>query len=126
MSYRKSLLLAVALSLTAAEALAQARPLSTRMSCRQAAGLVHARGALVLGTGVHTYDRFVRDRSFCEITEIYRARLRADARSSAMLRRLHLQGADRIAAAAGLTLQASPAMATIFPVPPQAGQGAPA
>ncbi len=68
MSYRTTLLLAVALSL-AAVALAQARPLSTRMSCSQAAGLVHARGALVLGTGVHTYDRFVRDRSFCEITE---------------------------------------------------------
>jgi hypothetical protein len=69
MTYRKTLLLAVALSLAAAEALAQARPRSTRMSCSQAAGLVHARGALVLGTGVHTYDRFVRDRSFCEITE---------------------------------------------------------
>jgi hypothetical protein len=62
-------LLAFALSLLAAEALAQARPLSTRMSCRQAAGLIQSRGALVLGTGVHTYDRFVRDRSFCEITE---------------------------------------------------------
>jgi hypothetical protein len=57
-------------SLAAATALAQPRPDSTGMSCRQAAGLVQARGALVLGTGRHTYDRFVRDRSFCEITEV--------------------------------------------------------
>jgi hypothetical protein len=70
MAARNALLLAFVLSLAAGEALAQARPLSTRMSCRQAAGLVHARGALVLGTGLHTYDRYVRDRSFCEITEI--------------------------------------------------------
>ena len=69
MPARNAPLFAFTLSLAAAEALAQARPLSTAMSCRQAAGMVHARGALVLGTGVHTYDRFVRDRSFCEITE---------------------------------------------------------
>jgi hypothetical protein len=67
---RNALFLALALALPAAEAVAQARPLSTRMSCRQAAGLVQAHGALVLGTGAHTYDRFVRDRSFCQITEI--------------------------------------------------------
>jgi hypothetical protein len=70
MRARNALLLAVALSLAAGEAFSQARPLSTRMSCRQAAGLVFARGALVLGTGLHTYDRYVRDRSFCAITEI--------------------------------------------------------
>ncbi len=52
------------------EAMAQRRPDSTRMTCRQAAGLVFSRGALVLGTGGHTYDRFVRDRSFCEVTEV--------------------------------------------------------
>ena len=28
-----------------------------------------ARGAAVLSTGTYTYDRFVRDRSFCEIDE---------------------------------------------------------
>jgi hypothetical protein len=67
---RTPLALALMLALIAAYALAQPRPDSTRMSCRQAAGLVQARGALVLGTGRHTYDRYVRDRSFCEITEI--------------------------------------------------------
>src|SRR4051812_46133070 len=65
-----TLVAALALSAIAAGALAQARPQSTRMTCRQAAGMVYASGALVLGTGVHTYDRYVRDRSFCAITEV--------------------------------------------------------
>jgi hypothetical protein len=30
-------------------------------------------GAIVLGTGGPTYDRFVRDRNFCEPTEFTRA-----------------------------------------------------
>ena len=64
----RTLAFALALSLPAATALAQ-RPQSPGMTCRQAAGLVSARGAVVLGTGGHTYDRYVRDRSFCEITE---------------------------------------------------------
>ena len=49
---------------------AQGRPSSVTMSCGQAARLVQRRGALVLGTGGQTFDRFVRDRSFCEVTEI--------------------------------------------------------
>jgi len=49
---------------------AQERPSSVTMTCQQAAGLVSAHGELVLGTGGFTYDRFVRDRSFCEPTEI--------------------------------------------------------
>ena len=65
-----ALTLSLAASLAAAGALAQGRPQSTAMTCRQAAGLVFSRGAVVLGTGGHTYDRYVRDRSFCEITEV--------------------------------------------------------
>ena len=49
--------------------MAQSRPSTTALTCRDAAGLVYARGAIVLGTGGNTYDRFVRDRSFCTITE---------------------------------------------------------
>jgi hypothetical protein len=64
----RTLAFALALSLPAAEARAQ-RPQSTAMTCRQAAGLVFARGAVVLGTGGYTYDRYVRDRGFCQITE---------------------------------------------------------
>jgi hypothetical protein len=65
-----TLAFALAAASLAGDARAQARPLSTRMTCRAAAGLVQARGALVLGTGLHTYDRYVRDRSFCAVTEI--------------------------------------------------------
>ncbi|MDB5511234.1 MAG: hypothetical protein JWR08_717 [Enterovirga sp.] len=53
-------------------AAAQDRPSSVRMSCSQAAQLVLSRGALVLGTGGHTYDRYVADRSFCQPTETVR------------------------------------------------------
>lgn len=61
--------LAGAIVMIAGPSLAQ-RPSTTAMSCRQAKGLVDRQGGLVLGTGGQTYDRFVRDRSFCEITEI--------------------------------------------------------
>ncbi|MDP4022113.1 hypothetical protein Q8W71_05735 [Methylobacterium sp. NEAU 140] len=57
-------------------AAAQGRPSTTAMNCGQAARLVEARGAVVLGTGGQTYDRFVRDRSFCEPTEIARRAFR--------------------------------------------------
>jgi hypothetical protein len=66
-------LLSVALVVAAmTSAVAQSRPSSVAMSCRQAAGLVASRGALVLGTGGYTYDRFVTDQRFClrsEFTE---------------------------------------------------------
>ena len=35
----------------------------------QAQRLVLTRGAVVIGTGRHTYDRYVRDRGFCEWNE---------------------------------------------------------
>jgi hypothetical protein len=59
-----------ALVLVSIPAAAQTRPTTTTMTCQQTVRLVQARGALVLGTGGPTYDRFVRDRSFCEPTEI--------------------------------------------------------
>lgn len=54
----------------AGPASAQQRPSSTGMTCAQTVRLIQARGAVVVGTGGPTYDRFVRDRSFCEVTEI--------------------------------------------------------
>lgn len=63
---------ALGLSLVATGALAQ-RPSTTAMTCGQAQGFVASRGAAVVGTGGQTYDRFVRDRSFCEVTEVTRA-----------------------------------------------------
>jgi hypothetical protein len=61
----KALLLAAAFLTVATSAVAQPRPSTTGMSCAQAAGLVASRGAIVLGTGGHTYDRFVTDERFC-------------------------------------------------------------
>jgi hypothetical protein len=49
---------------------AQERPSTPDMTCRQARSVLTAQGALVLGTGGFTYDRFVRDRSFCEPTQL--------------------------------------------------------
>ena len=62
--------IAATLVLAASPAPAQTRPSSTAMTCEQTIRLIQAQGALVLGTGGMTYDRFVRDRSFCESTEI--------------------------------------------------------
>ena len=50
--------------------LAQARPQSPARSCAANRQSVLANGAVVLGTGGYTYDRFVRDRSFCQFDEI--------------------------------------------------------
>ncbi len=62
----KIILLAVALSIGTTAAVAQGRrPSTTEMSCRSANALIMERGAIVIGTGGDTYDRFVRDQSFC-------------------------------------------------------------
>nr|WP_170316060.1 hypothetical protein [Microvirga calopogonii] len=53
----------------ASSTFAQNRPFTPSMTCDQARGLVFSRGAVVLGTGTYTYDRYVRDRSFCENNE---------------------------------------------------------
>jgi hypothetical protein len=48
---------------------AQARPSTVTMTCAQAARLVTSQGAIVLGTGGLTFDRFVTDRRFCAINQ---------------------------------------------------------
>lgn len=48
---------------------AQSRPDSLAMTCDQARGLVRSRGAAVIGTGPHVFDRYVSDQRFCAITE---------------------------------------------------------
>lgn len=53
----------------AGAAQAQGRPQSPARSCEANRQSVIANGAIVLGTGGHTYDRFVRDRSFCQFDE---------------------------------------------------------
>lgn len=65
----KKLVFILAFSAVAASAQAQQRPFTPGLPCAQAQQIVVSRGAAVLSTGTYTYDRFVRDRSFCEINE---------------------------------------------------------
>jgi len=65
----RRLALALALITSVSAAQAQQRPFTPRLSCDQARQIVFVNGAAVLGTGTYTYDRYVRDRSFCEINE---------------------------------------------------------
>lgn len=48
---------------------AQQRLSTLGLTCGQAQQIIRSRGAAVLSTGAHTYDRFVSDRSFCEFDE---------------------------------------------------------
>jgi hypothetical protein len=64
---RAAIALAISLFVTAAQA--QTRPSTVDRPCIASRQLVIARGAMVLGTGGYTYDRFVRDGSFCEVAE---------------------------------------------------------
>lgn len=61
--------LCLLLTVTFDAALAQSRPSTTTQSCSASHRIVATSGAVVLGTGGYTYDRFVRDRSFCEFDE---------------------------------------------------------
>ncbi len=55
--------------LIATDAWAQGRPVSTALTCSRAAGLVASHGAVVLGTRVYTYDRYVSSQRFCVLGE---------------------------------------------------------
>ena len=55
----------VASGMIATGALGQPRPQTPAMSCSQARYLVASRGAIVLGTGRYTYDRYVSGQAFC-------------------------------------------------------------
>jgi hypothetical protein len=65
----KATALTLALTVFATGAVAQPRASTLNMSCNQARYVVATQGAVVLGTGGHTYDRFVNSRYFCEINE---------------------------------------------------------
>ncbi len=63
------ILLSLVAVLVAEAALAQARPQTPARSCAANQQSVAANGAVVLGTGGHTYDRFVRHHGFCQFDE---------------------------------------------------------
>ncbi|MDD7910656.1 MULTISPECIES: hypothetical protein [Pseudovibrio] len=61
-----SLLLVLALT----SAAAQARPDVRTMTCQQAKDLVQQKGAIVLSTTAHNYDRYVAHRGYCSFDEV--------------------------------------------------------
>lgn len=65
----KAIVLALALLLPAGIAAAQTRPSTVSRPCAASQRDVQVNGAIVLGTGGYTYDRFVRDRNFCQVNE---------------------------------------------------------
>lgn len=65
-------LLAVGVLLPLGAGSAEARPDTRDMSCAQAAALVRREGAVVLSTSSTTFDRYVRDVSFCSGGEVLR------------------------------------------------------
>lgn len=65
----KAIALTLVLALNAGAALAQARPSTVSRPCAASQRDVQMHGAIVLGTGGFTYDRFVRNRSFCQFDE---------------------------------------------------------
>jgi len=68
----RMLMAAGALAAAMAPALAQGRPDARAMSCDEVRAMIAAHGAVVLTTGRHTYDRYVRHRGYCASPEIAR------------------------------------------------------
>lgn len=67
--HRISLVAALVLVSTSVDAWAQSHPLTLRMSCTQAQGLVASQKAIVLNTGPFTYDRYVGSYGSCGVGE---------------------------------------------------------
>ena len=61
------------LCVSAGATLAQSRPSTPQLTCEAARGVVQSRGAAVLSTGGSTFDRFVRDQSFCFHGQVLKA-----------------------------------------------------
>ena len=69
MEFRFAIAAALGIALSTS-AIAQGRPDSRRMSCGQVQALIEQRGAVVLTTGRHTYDRYVSRRSYCSWPDV--------------------------------------------------------
>ncbi|WP_332688939.1 hypothetical protein [Bosea sp. (in: a-proteobacteria)] len=65
----KRIALSLLLVFATGASLAQARPSTPARSCAANQQSVRANGAIVLGTGGYTYDRFVVHRGFCQFDE---------------------------------------------------------
>lgn len=62
----RSAIAVAALAAFSAPLAAQGRPDVRAMTCGQVHALIAQRGAVVLTTGQHTYDRFVAGRRWCD------------------------------------------------------------
>ena len=60
------------------------------LPCGQVQQLVQRTGAIVLSTGTYTYDRYVRDLSFCQLDEMSPGRMGPGAGHAPVFRRLCL------------------------------------
>ncbi|WP_114943536.1 hypothetical protein [Microvirga calopogonii] len=65
----KPVLLSIVMAGFVTGATAQTGATTLTMTCAAARGIVASRGAVVLRTGPTTYDRYVRDSSFCALPE---------------------------------------------------------
>ena len=68
----KPVLLSVVMACSVPGAMAQSGGTTLTMTCAAARGIVASQGAVVLRTGPTTYDRYVRDSSFCALQETAR------------------------------------------------------
>jgi hypothetical protein len=66
---RTCLMALLALMSMSGDVLAQSHPLTLRMTCAQAQGLVASQRAIVLNTGPLTYDRYVGSYGYCVLGE---------------------------------------------------------
>ena len=65
----RTIIMVIVISSLSTGAAAQVGATTLNMTCAQATRLVASRGAVVLRTGPTTYDRYVRDSSFCAVQE---------------------------------------------------------
>lgn len=65
MILRKSAVFAAGILTVLGYVAAEARPAIYSMNCEQARAFVQQRGAVVVDTGPHTFERIVVDRSYC-------------------------------------------------------------
>lgn len=65
-----ALMLAFAFASAVMAPAAFAHPLTLDMSCAEAKATVDSEGAIVLRTGLHTYDRFVAHQGYCMRSEV--------------------------------------------------------
>lgn len=78
----RAVVLATALTCLAAAAHAQGRPDTRTMNCAEVQDLIAERGAVVMSTGRHTYDRYVTDRFQCLMSGEVAVRAHVPARDA--------------------------------------------